>query len=298
MTYNWSRNPGDPATEPKMVVFQSVPSWNWTIAAGSFIDEFTVEARELRNTLIGLCLGGALLMTGVLYWIARRQLAPVRIQLEVMQRIGAGDMTVRFPDCDKSSRNELDQMSLALQNTTTQVGALIREVMNASTAVRDAAQAVRLGTSEVFDGTATQSEAAAGLVRPRCHALLALASLARDDDDPAAAAHPFEQRVQARRNRETIRGQFDGRLEQKGAKSPRQGARHSRRHGQCPTVSVAANHDTTAYASAPSPGRSKSETDSVASVVERPFELMDGLTPDDLASGLGFAMGSTAISNP
>ncbi|MDP3135905.1 MAG: hypothetical protein Q8N17_06175 [Burkholderiaceae bacterium] len=63
-------------------------------------------------------------------------------------------------------------------------------------------------------------------------------------------------------------------------------------------VSVAANHDTTAYASAPSPGRSKSETDSVASVVERPFELMDGLTPDDLASGLGFAMGSTAIANP
>jgi methyl-accepting chemotaxis protein len=69
----------------------------------------------LRNTLIGLCLGGALLMTGVLYWIARRQLAPVRVQLDVMQRIGAGDMTVRFPDCDKSSRNELDQMSLALR---------------------------------------------------------------------------------------------------------------------------------------------------------------------------------------
>ena len=67
MTYNWSRNPGDPATEPKMVVFQNVPSWNWTIAAGSFIDEFTVEARELRNTLIGMCLAGALLMTGVLF---------------------------------------------------------------------------------------------------------------------------------------------------------------------------------------------------------------------------------------
>jgi signal transduction histidine kinase len=26
-----------------MVVFQNVPSWNWTIATGSFIDEFTVE---------------------------------------------------------------------------------------------------------------------------------------------------------------------------------------------------------------------------------------------------------------
>jgi ATP/maltotriose-dependent transcriptional regulator MalT len=35
---------------------------------------------------------------------------------------------------------------------------------------------------------AAREAAAAGLVRPRCHALLALASLARDDDDPAAAA--------------------------------------------------------------------------------------------------------------
>lgn len=50
-----------------------------------------------------------------------------------MQRIGAGDMTVRFPDCDVDSRNELDQMGRALQNTTAQVGALIREVMEAST---------------------------------------------------------------------------------------------------------------------------------------------------------------------
>jgi len=208
MTYNWSRNPGDPATEPKMVVFQSVPSWNWTIAAGSFIDEFTVEARELRNTLIGLCLGGALLMTGVLYWIARRQLAPVRIQLEVMQRIGAGDMTVRFPDCDKSSRNELDQMSLALQNTTTQVGALIREVMNASTAVRDAAQAVRLGTSEVFDGTATQSEAAAGLAA----AVEELSVSITHVSDSAATAHDITQQAQkhAEKGGATVRQMTDG----------------------------------------------------------------------------------------
>ena len=208
MTYNWSRNPGEPATEPKMVVFQNVPSWNWTIAAGSFIDEFTVEARELRNTLIGLCLGGALLMTGVLYWIARRQLAPVRVQLDVMQRIGAGDMTVRFPDCDKSSRNELDQMSLALQNTTTQVGALIREVMNASTAVRDAAHAVRLGTSEVFDGTATQSEAAAGLAA----AVEELSVSITHVSDSAATAHDITQQAQkhAEKGGATVRQMTDG----------------------------------------------------------------------------------------
>lgn len=97
LTYNWSRSPGAPATEPKMVVFQTVGSWNWIVATGEFIDEFTKDVRTLRNTLIGLCLGGALLMSGVLFWISRRQLAPLHVQLDAMQRIGAGDMTVRFP---------------------------------------------------------------------------------------------------------------------------------------------------------------------------------------------------------
>jgi hypothetical protein len=63
-------------------------------------------------------------------------------------------------------------------------------------------------------------------------------------------------------------------------------------------VSVAANHDTTAYASAPSPGRSKSETDSVAGVVERPFELIDGFTADDMDKAFEFAMGAPANANP
>ena len=208
MTYNWSPSPGAAPTEAKMVVFQNVPSWNWTIATGSFIDEFTLEARQLRNTLIGLCLAGALLMTGVLYWIARRQLAPVRVQLDAMQRIGAGDMTVRFPDCDENSRNELDQMSRALQTTTTQVGALIREVMSASTAVRDAAHAVRLGTSEVFDGTATQSEAAAGLAA----AVEELSVSITHVSDSAATAHDITQQAQrhAEQGGATVRQMTEG----------------------------------------------------------------------------------------
>ncbi len=208
MTYDWNTSPGATSTAPKMVVFRSVPSWNWTIATGSFIDEFTVEARQLRNTLIGLCLSGALLMTGVMYWIARRQLAPVRVQLDAMQRIGAGDMTVRFPDCDENSRNELDQMSRALQTTTTQVGALIGEVMRASTAVRDAAHAVRLGTSEVFDGTTTQSEAAAGLAA----AVEELSVSITHVSDSAATAHDITQQAQrhAEQGGSTVRQMTEG----------------------------------------------------------------------------------------
>ena len=160
-TFEWNRGTSDTETATKMMVFETAPSWGWVVATGSFIDEFTTEARQLRNTLIALCIGGAILITGVLYLVTRRQLSPIRVQLDLMQRIGSGDMTIRFPESDENSRNELDQMNRTLDKTTRQIGMLISSVKEASTAVREAAQSVRLGSDEIVSGSTTQNAAAA-----------------------------------------------------------------------------------------------------------------------------------------
>lgn len=73
-----------------MIVFDSAPSWGWIVATGSFIDEFTVEARQLRNNLIALCIGGALLLALVLYFITRNRLS-IKGLLDATRRIGDGD---------------------------------------------------------------------------------------------------------------------------------------------------------------------------------------------------------------
>ncbi|MBS0355177.1 MAG: methyl-accepting chemotaxis protein [Proteobacteria bacterium] len=192
MTYKWSRTPGGPETEPKMVVFETAPSWGWIVATGSFIDEFTVEARRLRNTLIALCIGGALLLAVVLYFITHNRLAPIHAVLEATRRIGHGDLTVRFPDAPADSRNELDLIAHSLDTTTRQIGTLIGDVMRTGNAVRDAARAVRQGSDEVVNSTAAQSEAAAGLAT----AIEELAVSVTHVSDSAAIARDMMQQAQ------------------------------------------------------------------------------------------------------
>ncbi|WP_079435857.1 Cache 3/Cache 2 fusion domain-containing protein [Zoogloea sp. LCSB751] len=208
MTYKWSRTPGGPETDPKMVVFETAPSWGWIVATGSFIDEFTVEARRLRNTLIALCIGGAILLAVVLYFITRNRLAPIHQVLEATRRIGHGDLTVRFPEAPADSRNELDLIARSLDTTTRQIGTLIGDVMRTGNAVRDAARAVRQGSNEVVSSTAAQSEAAAGLAT----AIEELAVSVTHVSDSAAVARDMTQQAQvhADEGSSRVRSVIDG----------------------------------------------------------------------------------------
>ncbi|MCK6374516.1 methyl-accepting chemotaxis protein [Zoogloea sp.] len=192
MTYPWSR-PGSTETAQKMIVFDSAPSWGWIVATGSFIDEFTVEARQLRNTLIALCIGGALLLALVLYLITRNRLSPIKGLLDATRRIGDGDLSVHFPETAADSANELDQITRSLDSTTRKIGALIGDVIHTANTVKDSARTVRLGSDEVVNGTTSQSEAAAGLAS----AIEELSVSITHVSDSAAMARDITQQAQA-----------------------------------------------------------------------------------------------------
>jgi methyl-accepting chemotaxis protein len=193
MTYKWAHTPGGPETDSKMIVFDSAPSWGWIVATGSFVDEFTVEARHLRNTLIALCIGGAILLALVLYIITRNRLSPIRGLLEATQRIGQGDLTVHFAETPAHSSNELHLITRSLDTTTRQIGTLISDVIRTSNAVKAAAREVRLGSDEVVSATSTQSEAASGLAS----AIEELSVSITHVSDSAALAHDITQQALA-----------------------------------------------------------------------------------------------------
>ncbi|MGL4409480.1 MAG: methyl-accepting chemotaxis protein [Zoogloea sp.] len=163
ISYEWKRSPDSTEMASKMVVFDQVPAWGWIVATGSFIDEFTAEARTLRNTLIGLCLGGAALMSLVLYLITRSRLAPITELLAFTQRVGEGDLSVKFPQVPANSRNELDMITLSLDINTKRIGALIADVIRTAAEVKQASRQLRQDSDEVLAGSTTQSESAAAL---------------------------------------------------------------------------------------------------------------------------------------
>ncbi|MCA0187168.1 MAG: methyl-accepting chemotaxis protein [Proteobacteria bacterium] len=192
LTYAWPHTPGGSDLDDKIIVYRSSPSWGWVVSTGSFIDEFTVEARKLRDTLIALCLGGALILAGTLYAITRNRLAPIKNMLESSRRMGEGDLTVRFPDAPANSANELDQIANALGNTVGKIGQLIGDVIQTTSTVKNAAREVRLGSDQVVNSTTAQSEAAAGLAA----AIEELSVSITQVSDSAAVARDFTQQAQ------------------------------------------------------------------------------------------------------
>ncbi len=192
LTYAWPHTPGGSDLDDKIVVYRSSPSWGWVVSTGSFIDEFTIEARKLRDTLIALCLGGALILAGTLYAITRNRLAPIKDMLEASRRMGEGDLTVRFPDAPANSANELDQIANALGSTIGKIGQLIGDVIQTTSTVKNAAREVRLGSDQVVSSTTAQSEAAAGLAA----AIEELSVSITQVSDSAAVARDFTQQAQ------------------------------------------------------------------------------------------------------
>ena len=192
LTYAWPHTPGGSDLDDKIVVYRSSPSWGWVVSTGSFVDEFTVEARKLRNTLIALCLGGAFILAGTLYAITRNRLAPIKDILEASRRIGEGDLTVRFAQAPANSANELDRIAHALGGTVSKMGQLIGDVIQTSNTVKDTAREVRKGSDQVVSGTTAQSEAAAALAA----AIEELSVSITQVSDSAAVARDFTQQAQ------------------------------------------------------------------------------------------------------
>lgn len=204
--YSWADQDGHVGV--KIAAIETIPQWGWMLATGSYLDEFMADARNLRNQLIALCLGGAALLTVVLYLVSRRQLAPIRVLLQTMEEVGKGNMAVQFPPSADGSRNELDLMSRALDTSTRQVGALIGEVKRASSAVREVAQSVRQRSDEVVASTSTQNAAAASLAS----AIEELSVSITHVSDSAATARDITQGAQrqATNGGDTVRQMIGG----------------------------------------------------------------------------------------
>ncbi|MCE1187076.1 MAG: methyl-accepting chemotaxis protein [Rhodocyclales bacterium] len=163
MKYLWSRTPGNTEQAEKMVSFATVEHWGWIVATGSFVDEFTAEARALRTQLVVLCSLGGILLIVVLILVTRNRLAPITQLLSFTQRVGEGDLSVKFPQVPANSRNELDMITLSLDVNTKRIGALIADVIRTAAEVKQASRQLRQDSDEVLAGSTTQSESAAAL---------------------------------------------------------------------------------------------------------------------------------------
>ncbi|MEM0909551.1 MAG: methyl-accepting chemotaxis protein [Pseudomonadota bacterium] len=162
LEYRWSHKSGQHFD--KMVAFTKIDGWDWVLATGSNVDEFTQQATDLRNALIVAMILAATLICGFLLFVIRRQLKPLSEIGDVMDKLGQGNFGAASSlskfEISGQSDNEISElarqsrkMSASLSNLVTDVDSSVNEVLSASDAVSKVAKETRDSVSTQLGDT-------------------------------------------------------------------------------------------------------------------------------------------------
>lgn len=163
LTYDWPLADGSLA--PKLTTLRTSDTWGWMVSPGAHVAEFTAAGVRLRNQLIMICVGAALLLAALTWWLAHSRLVRLQDVSVAMNRLGNGDFSRRLAVRAGESRNELDLITVQINEATRKTAALITATADAARAVGAAARSLRAGSSEVVEGSTEQSSAARGPCR-------------------------------------------------------------------------------------------------------------------------------------
>ncbi|WP_306393683.1 methyl-accepting chemotaxis protein [Telluria beijingensis] len=152
--YDW-QNPGEAAAREKFAAYSTMKDWNWVIAGGTYLDEITAAATELRNRfiLLGLVALGAL--ATLLYFLVRatvtRPLAEVQA---VATRIADGDLTAQVtPRRD----DEIGRLTGAINEIGARLSTVVGQVRDGAEHIATASQEISSGNLDLCSRTEEQA---------------------------------------------------------------------------------------------------------------------------------------------
>ncbi len=134
---------GEGSQGDKILAFASVPNWQILIAGGSFVDEFTQEARSLIQSIV---IAAALLLVAVALafksLVSRLISAPLLRATAAAKALAQSDLTVQL---QTDRQDEIGELMKAMN----QIGGGIATVV---THVREGAEAVATASAEIAEG--------------------------------------------------------------------------------------------------------------------------------------------------
>ncbi len=162
VTYEWDRN-GKLA--PKIVAYKYFKEWDWIIASGSYLDEFTSGAQQVASTVIFVSL--AVIIAGaIIGWLLANSIVkPLNRVSDMLKDIaqGEGDLTKRI---QHNSRDELGNLANwfntfidKLHDIIFQVADNTEQLASAATEISASAEQLSAGVREQTSQTSQVSSA-------------------------------------------------------------------------------------------------------------------------------------------
>jgi len=144
ITYPWQNaEQGETAARLKVTAYTVFKDWNWLIAGGTYEDEITHEATQLRNRNIVVGLVALAVFAFLLATLIRRTVTrPLKAARDAAVRIAQGDLGTRV---EVASRDEIGRLAQAMNEIGSGLSSVVGQV-------RQGAEQIALASNEISTG--------------------------------------------------------------------------------------------------------------------------------------------------
>jgi len=182
--YDW-QNPGESASREKFAAYSYMKDWNWVIAGGTYIDEITAAATELRNRFILLGLGALGVLATLLYLLVRSTVTrPLAAVEEIARRIAGGDLTARIAP---RNNDEIGRLTVAINEIGENLSGVVGKVRDGAEHIAAASQQISTGNLDLCSRTEEQAASLA----TTASSMDELTTTVRQNADNARQANDF-----------------------------------------------------------------------------------------------------------
>ena len=153
--YHWADESNKGELREKVAVFGVFEPWQWSISAGSYVDEFTHDSVILRNYVIVFSVGTAAFMVLVLVFMTRRMIgAPLRQLVAAADALAEGDLNVRIAE---RSGDEIGDLIQAMRRMVEKLTRVISEVRAGADSLASASEQVSATSQNLSQGASQQA---------------------------------------------------------------------------------------------------------------------------------------------
>lgn len=150
--------------EREKITFAATSSaWGWTVATGSWLDEYLEESHALRNLLIVISIVSAALLVILSYVLVHSRLRGLVQLVGEVSRVSQGDLRVQVQYADASSRNEVHAIAHAINQMSEGMRNLVRGVATTSGQVGVAANELQGAARQAMDSAQNAAQNASGI---------------------------------------------------------------------------------------------------------------------------------------
>jgi methyl-accepting chemotaxis protein len=147
----------------KLVCAATSSAWGWTVATGSWLDEYLEESRALRNLVILVSIVSALVLIVIIYLLVSSRLRGLGSLVREVSKLSGGDLRASVPEADAASKNEVHVIGHAFNKMAESVRSLVKGVSSTSSQVSTAATELEGAAQSAMEGSVQASASASGI---------------------------------------------------------------------------------------------------------------------------------------